>query len=79
MGARGGGCVDCAARQSSAGAGPEEVYTYRHHYYQSNQYQPIYGGYNYDTYYDMYDVRSFEPGPDADVDEEFEDSRFGDS
>ena len=64
-------CVDCNARRSEADTEPEDIYTHRHWHYQHNDYPPIYGGSNYDSYYDDYDVRSFEPIPDEDGYDEF--------
>ncbi|MFP4436753.1 MAG: hypothetical protein ACLFVO_05855 [Chloroflexaceae bacterium] len=64
-------CVDCYARRYEIDAAPQDVYSYRHWHYQHNDYSPIYGGSNYDSYYDDYDVRSFEPVPDDDRYDEF--------
>jgi hypothetical protein len=72
-------CVDCEARQPRFATDPDEdIYTYRHQYYQRSDYQPLYGGRNYDSYYDDYDVRSFEPEYDEDDYEEVS-SGFGSS
>lgn len=41
---------------------------YRHHYYSSYGYSPIYIGDYYDSYYDDYDVRSFDSTGQAELD-----------
>ncbi len=68
LGASSAICVDCNARKGRRTGGNagdmDDVYRYRHSYYQKSDYHPIYGGSNYDTYYDQYDVRSFEPVED---------------
>jgi hypothetical protein len=60
-------CLDCEARQSEQTvlgaplADPGWPYRYRNHYYSTSHYSPIYTGRDYDTYYDRYDTRSFDP------------------
>jgi len=67
-------CLDCWAKgqkqpprdPGAVGADPELdqqwTYGYRHRYYSSGGYMPIYTGHRHGTYYDSYDTRSFAPG-----------------
>lgn len=61
-------CVECAGRQQedtdydpdlSPGFNPDWVFSSRHHYYTDSDYQPVSWGQG-DSYYDSYDVRSFD-------------------
>ena len=57
-----------------------DVYAYRHQYYGYGYYHPIYRGDYFDSYYDDYDVRSFDERSDyAEVDDEKPDADFFDS
>ncbi len=49
-----------AGRSEETWEDPSWAYGYRHHYYGSYGYQPFYHGSYYDSYYDQYDVRSFD-------------------
>jgi hypothetical protein len=85
-------CLDCFARGASqdpaaAKATADDEYDpewsagYRRSYYGSG-YRPIYSGYYGSTYYDDYDVRSFDAGAShdaADVDDDDRGTSFGDS
>lgn len=51
-------CADCYARLG--GGDDDSVYAYRHSYYQRSHFHPIYTGVYYDSYYDEYDMRSFD-------------------
>ena len=76
-------CVECAARADEARSiddnySPLWFHSYRHSYYTSSGYRPIYLGTQIGAYYDPYDVRGFDPadaanaggagGPDFDDD-----------
>lgn len=71
-------CVDCHARQQQTDD-PDDIYTYRHRYYTETHYAPIYSGGTYETYYDDYDVRSFDPPTDDDTLDDGPDEGFHDS
>lgn len=45
-------------------------YYYRHNYYSTYQYNPFYYGSSYDSYYDDYDVRSFDGAEGQTLDNE---------
>ena len=57
-------CLECAERREQAMVDdvndPRWVYGYRHRYYSRHHYSPIYWGSSYDSYYDNYDLRSFD-------------------
>ena len=63
-------CVECVARSEEGKAVPEgpEVdytrpdyaYSYRERFYGTSGYRPLYTAAAYDSYYDSYDVRSFD-------------------
>lgn len=62
-------CVDCYGRQQNNDDDMDwftghSIYGYRHGYYTSHAYAPVYFGGYHDSYYDEYDVRSFERGAD---------------
>jgi hypothetical protein len=86
-------CLDCHARASAGSPerapqgtetfGADWAYGYRHAYYQSSGYRPIYSGIGRDAYYDDYDVRSFDPAlnhrASSLVDDDERETGFGDS
>ena len=78
-------CLDCYAR-ANAGAkdtgeyDSEWAYGYRRNYYSG--YSPLYFGHSRDTYYDDYDVRSFDDDLNGGAvvdDDERDAGSFGDS
>ena len=73
-------CVECSTRH--AGSAPDGAFAasllawpllFRHYFYGSSNYNPIYRGNRLDNYYDMYDLRSFSKkrqGPLEDEDDQ---------
>jgi hypothetical protein len=57
-------CLDCAARANERYAAgdydPYWTHSYRHYYYTTTGYRPIYYGPDVDPYYNDYDVRAFD-------------------
>ncbi len=61
-------CVDCLAKGHQEETlqeddwleNPNMPYRYRHTYYTDSRYRPIYRGSHHYSYYDDYDVRSFD-------------------
>ncbi|HET6148927.1 MAG TPA: hypothetical protein VFH68_15425 [Polyangia bacterium] len=63
-------CVECAARAEEARSLDDDYdsywfHSYRHGYYRSHGYRPIYVGTQVDPYYDQYDARGFDPAAGA--------------
>ncbi|MEO5930283.1 MAG: hypothetical protein ABIR47_10160, partial [Candidatus Kapaibacterium sp.] len=58
------------ARNQEEWNDPDWAYSYRHYYYMNSSYNPLYPGHYFSDYYDDYDVRSFTPGEDAQLDDE---------
>ena len=77
-------CVECKARKTEANRSRQPVdydpydrnwaYSYRHGYYSSYGYHPIWWGSYYGGYHDDYDVRSFTPEKAQPADLEQEES-----
>lgn len=60
-------CVECAARADERQGAADDrfdslwFHRYRHSYYSSHHYRPLYVGLTPDPYYDQYDFRAFTP------------------
>lgn len=76
-------CLECNATQQQTNEAemrnrlqdpndPEGLYNYRYGYYRSYGYNPFYGGVYYDSYYDDYDLRSFDMTGTDDYTEDYE-------
>lgn len=86
-------CVECSSRRQEEDENEHDdsqdeqdwydesaAYAYRHEYYSGQRYNPVYSGTRHDSYYDDYDVRSFdEQESDTFGDEEEEGAGFLDS
>ena len=67
-----GYCIECYAKDGKADADDVQsgdyAYAYRHRYYTSAHYRPIYFSTHRDHYYDDYDARGFDREDLEDVD-----------